>query len=258
MNVLHYNRLAWDESVARKNRWTQPVSGALVDLARSGEFKIVLTPTLPVPMDWFPELLDLPTLCLASGGGQQAPLLAAAGAKVTVFDNSPRQLDQDRMVADRDQLDIDLVQGDMADLSVFADEQFGLIFHPCSNCFAADVIPVWQECSRVLRKGGVLLAGFVNAVRYIFDDERMENGSLKVCHRLPYSDLEHLDEPHIQSLIDAKSPLEFGHTLEDQIGGQLRAGFALTGFYEDRYGDIDQDPISQYMATFIATGAVKR
>jgi len=30
--------------------------------------------------------------CLASGGGQQGPVLAAAGAHVTVFDNSPRQL----------------------------------------------------------------------------------------------------------------------------------------------------------------------
>ena len=54
-------------------------------------------------------------LCLASAGGQQAPIFAAAGAMVTSFDNSPVQLAKDELVADRDGLDIHLVQGDMAD-----------------------------------------------------------------------------------------------------------------------------------------------
>jgi hypothetical protein len=52
-------------------------------------------------------------------------------------------------------------------------------------------------------------------------------------------------------------PLEFGHSLADQIGGQLDAGFMLTGFYEDRYTDVDGDRISRYMDTFIATRACR-
>ena len=40
-----------------------------------------------MPADWFGDLAGAPVLCLASGGGQQGPLLAAAGARVTVFDN---------------------------------------------------------------------------------------------------------------------------------------------------------------------------
>ena len=182
---------------------------------------------------------------------------AAAGAKVTVLDNSSNQLDQDRLVAIREGLKIELVQGDMADLSPFSDNRFGLIFHPCSNVFVPNVIPVWQECHRVLRPGGVLLAGFTNPVRYIFDDERKENGNLEVRYRLPYRDLDHLDEPHIREIVKARRPLEFAHTLEDQIGGQLNAGLAITGFYEDTFAAADQDPISQYMSTFIATRAVK-
>src|SRR5258708_23879626 len=43
-------------------------------------------------------------LCLASGGGQQGPILAAAGAQVTVFDASAGQLAQDRYVAEREGL----------------------------------------------------------------------------------------------------------------------------------------------------------
>jgi SAM-dependent methyltransferase len=228
-----------------------------VSAARDGKFEVVLTPTRPVPMEWFPTLSGTPTLCLASAGGQQAPLLAAAGARVVVFDNSPRQLRQDRLVAQRDGLDLDLVEGDMADLSHFSDDTFGLIFHPCSNTFAPNILPVWRECSRVLRPGGVLLAGFTNAVRYLFDDERKENGSLEVRYSIPYSDLEHLNEQHIQALLNTGAPLEFGHTLEDQIGGQLIAGLMLTGLYEDKYPREENDPISRYLATFIATRAIK-
>lgn len=101
------------------------------------------------------------------------------------------------------------------------------------------------------------MAGFINPLRYLFEDERKENGSLRVAYRLPYSDREHLDEPHIQAAIAAAEPLEFGHTLHDQIGEQLRAGFHLTGLFEDKYGEEDADPISEYIDTFIATRAIK-
>ena len=118
-------------------------------------------------------------LCLASGGGQQGPILAAAGANVTVFDNSPNQLAQDRLVADREGLTIETVLGDMADLSAFPDARFDLIFHPVSNVFAPDVRPVWKEAFRVLRPGGSLLAGFMNPVQYLFDDIALERGELQ-------------------------------------------------------------------------------
>ncbi|TWU18590.1 class I SAM-dependent methyltransferase [Allorhodopirellula heiligendammensis] len=256
-DVCKHNQGAWDQLVNQADRWTKPVDRETVERARTGDFTIVLTPTKPVPADWFPPLNGSDTLCLASAGGQQAPILAAAGAKVTVFDNSPKQLDQDRFVADRDGLEMKFVEGDMADLSMFSDESFDFIFHPCSNTFVPKVIPVWQECHRVLRSGGVLMAGFTNAMRFIFDDERKENGNLEVRYALPYSDLDHVDEEHIRATIRAGKPLEFGHTLEDQIGGQLRAGLLLTGLYEDRFGKPDNDPLSAFLDTFIATRAVK-
>lgn len=257
MDILSHNRTAWDRRVDDQYRWTRPVSQQVIADAREGEFELLLTPVKPVPADWFPDLTDLPTLCLAAAGGQQAPVLAAVGAAVTVFDSSPKQLAQDRLVADRDGLTIETVEGDMADLSRFDDKSFGLIFHPCSNCFVPDVLPVWQECYRVLQPGGILLAGFANSVRYLFDDERAENALLDVRYPIPYSDLDYLDQPHIRKIIAAGEPVEFGHTLEDQIGGQLNAGFVMTGFYEDRYDEATGDPISQFMATFIATRAVR-
>jgi len=203
-------------------------------------------------------MAGLEVLCLASGGGQQAPILAAAGARVTVLDNSPKQLAQDRTVAERHLLALTTIEGDMRDLSVFADGSFDLVFHPVSNCFVPQVRPVWSEAYRVLRQGGVLLAGFNNPVRYIFDEALYEEGELRVRHPLPYSDLTHLSEAERRALrTERGEPLDFGHTLEDQIGGQLDVGFVLTGFYEDRYAAEAEDRLSDYMATFIATRAVK-
>jgi len=257
MDIRAYNRRAWNKLVEDGDRWTVPVDSDCIRRAKRSDWQIVLTPTKPVPRSWFPDLRGTFTLCLAGGGGQQGPVLAAAGAEVTVLDASDRQLGQDRSVAARDGLSLATVEGDMADLSLFADASFGLIVHPCSNCFVPDVRPVWRECFRVLRPGGILLAGFANPVRYVFDDERLENGSLEVRHAIPYSDLTHLDDAERQrTILDKGRPLEFGHALEDQIGGQLDAGFAVTGFYEDRYDD-ESDPLSKYLPTFIATRAVK-
>jgi SAM-dependent methyltransferase len=139
LDVRRYNRGAWDAEVERGNPWTVPVSPEIIRRAREGDWEVVLTPLKAVPRDWFPPLAGLSVLGLAASGGQQAPILAAAGARVTVLDNSLSQLAQDRAVAERDGLELTLVEGDMADLHGFASESFDLVFHPCSNCFVPDV-----------------------------------------------------------------------------------------------------------------------
>jgi SAM-dependent methyltransferase len=258
VDVRAYNRRAWDKEVERGNQWTVPVSSESIAAARQGQWDIFLTPSKPVPHDWFPNLEGLDVLCLASGGGQQGPILAAVGAKVTVLDNSPKQLEQDRFVAERESLAIATVEGDMADLSVFPDESFDLIVHPVSNVFVPDVRPVWAEAFRVLHHGGALLAGFSNPAIYLFDyDLADRSGILQVKYALPYSDLTSLTEEEQQQYIAKGFPIEFSHTLEDQIGGQLDVGFVITGFYEDAYGEEEEDVVANYMPTFIVTRAVK-
>ncbi len=233
MDVARHNRSAWDRLVAAGSPWTVPVTRAHVDAARRGEWSVVLTPVRPVPREWLGELSRARVLCLACGGGQQGPILAAAGADVAVLDNSPAQLAQDRGVAEREGLALRLELGLMHDLSRFADGSFDLVFHPVSNAFVPDVHPVWREAHRVLRPGGRLLAGFCNPVVYLFDSEAEDRGELVLRHSIPYSDLEARTPGEIEQLAAAGTPLEFGHTLEDQIGGQIAAGFAITGFYED-------------------------
>ncbi len=258
MDVRAYNRNAWNKEVERENRWTVPVSSEAIAAARQGQWEIILTPTKPVPREWFPGLKGLDVLCLASGGGQQGPILAATGANVTVLDNSPRQLEQDRSVAERDSLTIITVEGDMADLSMLSDQTFDLIVHPVSNVFVPDVRPVWAEAFRVLRHGGALLAGFSNPAIYLFDYDLADStGVLQVKYALPYSDLTSLTEEERKRYIDKGFPLEFSHSLEDQIGGQLAVGFVITGFYEDSYCEEEGDIVASYMPTFIVTRAIK-
>ena len=255
MDVPEYNREAWDRQVEDGNQWTVPVGPEVIEAARQGQWEVLLTDQKYVPRAWFPEMAGADVLCLASGGGQQAPTFAAAGANVTVLDNSPKQLAQDRFVAERESLDLETVQGDMRDLSAFDDESFDLVFHPVSNLFVPEVRPVWKEAFRVLRRGGSLLAGFLNPVVYIFDLELADDtGEVRVRYSLPYSDATSRSEEELGRQMERSEPLEFSHTLEEQIGGQIEAGFLISGFYEDRHRD---DPIAAFMPTFVATRAIK-
>jgi len=249
-----HNRVAWDRRVENGNRWTQPVTSEVIAAARRGEWQIGVSGTIPAPRHWFPPLENCHVLCLAGGGGQQAPILAAAGAIVTVLDFSPKQLAQDCFVAERDGLTLTTVQGDMADLSMFADESFDLIVHPVSNTYAPEIRPVWREAYRVLRPGGALLAGFINPINFVFDDFQ-KRGELVVKYPLPYSELTSISEEERQQIIEEGDTLQFSHTFDDQIGGQLDAGFLIAGFYEDRYSDGHR--LVPYMPTHFATKALK-
>jgi len=253
MDIRAYNRKAWDNYVDEgESEWTKPVSPEIIAQARQGIFSILLTEQKPVPREWFPQLYELDTLCLACGGGQQGPVLAAAGAKVTVFDNSPRQLDQDRSVAEREGLEIRLVEGDMRDLSAFEDESFDFIFHPVSNLFIHEIRPVWREAFRVLRPGGTMLSGFLNPIFYIFDFEKAEQGTLEVKYKLPHADSNYPDL--VEKLVAAGDALEHSHSLTDQLGGQTDAGFHIIGLYEDYHTGT---AISDFTPTYIATRALK-
>jgi len=255
MDIARYNSQAWDEEVESGNVWTRPVSHELIRKARGGQWEIFLTPVKPVPPDWFPKLEGLRVLCLASGGGQQGPILAAAGARVTVFDNSRKQLEQDIYVAEREHLDIRIVRGNMTNLAAFSDSSFDLIVHPVSNTFVTDILPVWKEAYRVLNHKGTLISGFDNPLIHIFDYEEYQKGILKVSYSIPYSDIESLAKDKLKRQLEAREPLEFGHTLEDQIKGQIDAGFIITGFYEDN--SAGKELLDRYINTFAATKAEK-
>jgi SAM-dependent methyltransferase len=257
IDILERSRTDWNAESRAGSRWCTPVDRATIERARAGDWEVILTPNLPVPRAWFGEVRGRDVLCLASGGGQQSPVLAAAGANVTSYDLSDEQLAKDQLVAEREGLQLTAVRGDMARLAALRDGSFDLIFHPVSNVFAEDVRPVWAECFRVLRPGGVLLAGFMNPLFYLFDhDEARAGGPLVVKYPLPYSDLTNPDPAAKRRWLESGQAAEFSHSLDAQIGGQLTAGFVLTALYEDGWSD-EVTPLNRYSPMYLATRAAK-
>lgn len=248
MNYQDVNALTIDRWVEEGWEWGTPISHETYLAAVRGQWDVLLTPTKPVPHAWFGELKGKRILGLASGGGQQMPIFAALGAECTVLDYSERQLASERMVAEREGYAISIVRADMTKPLPFPVETFDLIFHPVSNCYIREVEPVWRECWRVLRPGGLLMAGMDNGFNYLFDaDEEHVTGYL------PFDPT--VNEQQRLSLEREGGGMQFSHTIDEQIGGQLRAGFRLLDVYEDRNG-------SGYLhehgvPTFWATLAVK-
>ncbi|GGY14095.1 hypothetical protein GCM10011289_16810 [Paludibacterium paludis] len=255
-DIIDHNRQAWDRQAHNGGDWSRPVDSDTIAAARQGRWQVRLTPS-NLPGHWLGDVTGKEVLCLASAGGQQAPVLSAVGGRVTVFDVSPGQLNKDREVALRDGLALTLEEGDMRDLSRFADASFDIVFHPISNLYVPDIRPVWKECARVLRPGGRLLSSFYNPVVFVADrnPEDAANGLIRPRYRLPYSDLADLDATALAQKREKGDALAFGHSLTDQIAGQIDAGLLIAGFYED-------DPpsprflIDRYLPTFLATLAV--
>lgn len=247
-NYTQINSDAIDQWVAQDWEWGRPITHEAFVKATQGEWDVVLTPTKAVPKEWFPDFKNCKILGLASGGGQQMPIFTALGAECSVLDNSQRQIDSEVMVAQREGYKIQAQKGDMTKRLPYEDESFDVIFHPVSNCYIEDVQHVWEECYRVLKKGGVLIAGLDNGFNYIFNDEETA-----IVHSLPYNPLK--DEALFQESMEKDYGIQFSHTFEEQVGGQLKAGFRLTDLYEDTNGSGNLH--DHNVPSFLATRAVK-
>ena len=249
MDYQEINSETIDRWIREGWEWGVPIDHETYAAALRGEWDVVLTPTKPVPHAWFGELRGKRVLGLASGGGQQMPIFAALGALCTVLDYSEEQLNSERLVARREGYEIAVVKADMTKPLPFPDGSFDLIFHPVSNCYVEEVEPIWRECWRVLKPGGVLLAGLDNGINYLFDGE----DETRVVDSLPFNPLK--NPAQMSQLRQSDSGVQFSHTLEEQLGGQLRAGFRLTDLYEDTNGEGRLHELN--IPTFLATRAVK-
>lgn len=258
IHILSHNEAAWDQQALLQQDWSRPVSPELIEAAKNGQWEIHITKS-PLPESWLSKNIQgKDILCLASAGGQQAPVLAAAGANVTVFDISEKQLEQDLSVAKRNHLSLKAIQGDMSQLIGLGDSSFDYIIHPISNLYVSDLKPVWEECYRVLRTKGLLLASFYNPILFVFDKnhELEEQGLLRPKYSLPYADINDLPEDMLEEKMKNKEAFVFGHSLTSQMNGQLEAGFLLSGFYEDEHPS-PRFLIETYLPTMIATRAIK-
>ena len=143
--AAEFNRSRWNNLVEANALFTRP----MLDLTRESAQICADEEGL------FGDLNGKKVLCLASGGGQQSVAFALLGANVTVFDLSEKQLERDRQAALHYGLEIEIVQGDMRDLSIFQDSGFDIVYQPYSIGFVPDATVVFKEVAKKLRSGGV-------------------------------------------------------------------------------------------------------
>ncbi|WP_236054034.1 hypothetical protein [Pseudomonas arcuscaelestis] len=103
-----------------------------------------------------------------------------------------------------------------------------------------------------------MLSSFYNPAVFVFErsSDLAKEGLMKPRFTLPYADITDLSEGEIADKIARNEAFVFGHTLAEQIIGQLQAGLLLTGF-EESFQPTPRFLIDNYMPTFIATCSVK-
>jgi len=231
MNVYEKVEKNIDALVENNVDWSTCATQEEMNKARQGQLSMKFFDK-EIPTDWLKDIKGKKILCLASAGGLQAPLLACAGADVTVLDISDKMLDKDRRIASEQQLNIRIEKGNMCDLSRFSDASFDYILNPPSLMYVPDIKPVFRECYRVLKQGGILIVMAPSPINYLCDFVNDENGSYyKAVNRMPYCSAD------FDSMSDW---IEYGHTMEDYIGGQLACGFVINGYVECQLEDITE------------------
>ena len=250
MNYQDVNAETIDRWVKEGWEWGKPVDHETFVQAKKGDWDILLTPTKPVPKDWLGDLKGKKVLGLASGGGQQMPILSVAGAKCTVLDYSDQQLESERLVAEREGYDIEIVKADMTKPLPFEDGAFDLVIQPVANCYIEELQGMFNEVARVLAPGGVFLMGFDNGINYFFADQK----ETEVVNIMPFNPLKNPDQ--MAQLEKDDCGVQFSHSLEEEIGGQLKAGLTLTDLYEDTNGEGHLHEL--HIPTFVATRCVKK
>lgn len=234
-DVAKFNQRRWDVLVSARCEYTRPALHLNPPTARA----------MVDPEGQLGPLEGRSVLCLAAGGGQQSAAFGLLGCDVTVLDLSEAQLDNDRIAARHYQLAPRLVQGDMRDLSRFADASFDLVWQAHSINFVPDPTPVLMNVARVLRSGGLYRLQFTNP--FIHGTWETWTGDGYVLAG-PYEDVElRRDRPWSVTDDDGavttvEGPREFKHTLSTVLNGLISAGLELLGFWEDVDGDANAEP----------------
>ncbi len=144
-DIANYNRERWQALARAHAVFTQSRLDFDKDSARA----------YLDPQGRLDNVVGKDVLCLAAGGGQQSVAFALLGAHVTVVDLSEAQLQSDQEAAAHYNLNLNLFQGDMRDLSRFAEDSYDIVWHPYSLNFVPDARMVFREVARVLRVGGI-------------------------------------------------------------------------------------------------------
>jgi SAM-dependent methyltransferase len=235
--VARYNKERWEALAQARVPYSRPMLELNADTARA----------LVDPYDWIHSFEGKDVLCLAGGGGQQSAAFGLLGSKVTVLDLSETQLERDRQAAAHYGLTIRTEQGDMRDLSRFADLSFDVVWHAHSITFIPDVQTVFAEVARVLRPGGLYHMSCNNPYSAGLDERDWNGEAYPLRHRYVDGEI-HLEDDHWEigyedgTSARVRGPREFRHTMSTLLNGMAGLGFVLLSYWEDTGDDPNAEP----------------
>jgi SAM-dependent methyltransferase len=242
------NRERWNALVEARVMYSQPMLDLTAERARS----------IVDNAGFLGDVTGKRVLVLAGGGGQQSIAFALLGAHVTVYDLSDAQLAQDRLAAEQLRLTLEIVHGDMRDLSAFADRSFDLVYQPYSINFVPDVRPVIKEVARVIRPGSLYRIDWHNPFTQTLDEEQFTGEGWILKHEyvdgrflgdlFPHWTVE--DENGICQPIPA--PRAYVHTLSTMVNTLAGNGFVILNLAEWFSERLDRKPGGWYHFTHVA------
>ena len=236
--LTRFNQERWNALVRAGVRYSRP----FLDLDEAAARAFV------DPYGVMGDVSGKSVLCLAGGGGQQSVIFNLLGAgEVTVLDFSEAQLENDRKALDHYGFDAALFQGDMRDLSRFADASFDLVFHAYSINFIPEIDQVFDEIGRVLRLNGLYRVEWSNPFGKSVDDRKWTEAGYPI--NVPYGNQEMVFEDDAWD-VDAgdgevqrvEGPREFNHMLSSVVNGLIQRNLMLLGIWEDQSGEFEAEP----------------
>ena len=159
------NRTFWDAST---EWWKEREDRRGLWMRAPQEPRLVLS---TAEMRYVADIQGVEVCVLGSGDNEVAFALAGLGGRVTSVDISARRL---AVAADRARtLDLSLrfVQADVTDLSVLADDSFGLVYTGGHvSVWVADLQQYYAEAGRILAPGGLFVAHEYHPMRRMWED----------------------------------------------------------------------------------------
>jgi SAM-dependent methyltransferase len=117
------------------------------------------------------DISGLKAIDLGCGAGQNVVAMAKAGAIATGIDFSSKQIEQAKILAERESVDAEFFESDMRTLSRFKNQSFDMGITACAIAFVKELNEVLSEIFRILKPGGRFVLAVMHPTQYIIDGD---------------------------------------------------------------------------------------
>jgi SAM-dependent methyltransferase len=158
---------------------------------------------------------------LGCGGGPASVAMARQGAKVIAVDSSSEQIGHARRLCEREEVSVELHQGDLADLAFVRADTIDIVLSVYALGMVADLDRVFRQVHRVLRPDGPFVLSLPHPMWRAADRESPP------AMRRPYWD--RTPQPWTDG---AESGQEHPVTIAELFTGLTRANFRVDALLE--------------------------